>query len=425
MPLPSALIVSVDGLHSGFVGPYGNTWVRTPNLDALAAQSFVFDQALIAHPSLARVCDAFWTVLRRDAGSAGEGEPASLAQVVAQAGVETLLATDDPAVLEHPRAAGFARRVLLPSGEPRADHAADEVGETELAQACLAAADCLREARAPFFVWIHLRGLTGPWDAPQELREQYADPEDPPTPRFVAVPDVELPADPDPDEVLGMVHAYAGQVTLVDTCLDVLREALAEHPAAGSAVFSLIGARGFPLGEHGRIGGSTAPLYSELLQIPWFWQLPGGAGALERSSALVQQQDLAATLLAWWGLDGDAPQEQVAGNRSRWAALAGGQSVLPLVAGERAALRDRIYLAGESGEELLRTAAWLLRSAGSDANSRVELFAKPGDRWDVNEVADRAPHIAEALAAALAACRAARPGETLPPLGAELTEPID
>lgn len=424
--MPSALILSVDGLHSGFMGPYGNTWVRTPHLDALAAASFVFDQALIAHPALARVFDALWTVSPQRPGSGeNDAQPVSLAQLLATAGVATALATDDAALLEHPRAAGFARHLLLPASEPADETPAGEVGETGLAQACLAAADCLRELRAPFFLWVHLRGMTAPWDAPSELREQYADPEDPPTPRFVAVPDLQLPPDPDPDEVLGIVHAYSGQVSLFDTCLDVLREALAEHAAAGSTLFSLIGTRSFPLGEHGRIGGSAAPLYSELLQVPWFLQLPGGAGSLDRSSALLQQQDLPATLLAWWGLHGTTAEERAAPDHGQFVPLQQGQSVLPLIRGEQSALRDRAYVASDAGEELLRTSAWLLRATGAAGAQHLELFAKPSDRWDVNEVADRVPQITEALAAALAETRAAGPATSLPVLSSELTEPMD
>jgi arylsulfatase A-like enzyme len=404
----SALVLTVDGLHSGFLGPYGNTWIQTPEFDALAAEGFVFDQAMIAHPRLDKVFDAVWSV-RETSAPAGQGA-VSLAQVLADAGIATALVTDDASIAGHPLATGFAECVLLPPVAPGA--AARDIEETGLAQAFAAAADRLAALRSPFLLWLHVRGMTAPWDAPSELRRQYADPEDPPTPNFVAVPDRRLPEDYDPDELLGIVHAFAGQVSLLDICLGVLRGALGDSPAAASALFCVMGARSFPLGEHGLVGGQQAPLYSELLQIPWLLRFPDGYGALDRSSALVQQQDLPATLLAWWQLD-------AAG------AMPGSHDLLPLVQDDRLAVRDRVVVTSGPNERVLRTPAWYLRATGPTDSPRRELFTKPSDRWDVNQVADRAPDIAEEMAAALAACQAAGPDAQLPPLDSKLLEPVD
>ncbi len=210
-----------------------------------------------------------------------------------------------------------------------------------------------------------------------ELRRQYADPEDPPTPDFVDVPDRRLAEDYDPDELLGIVHAFAGQVSLLDTCLGVLRGALGDSPAAVSTLFCLIGARSFPLGEHGQVGGQEAPLYSELLQIPWLLRFPDGRGALDRSSALVQQQDLPATLLAWWQVDTAGP-------------MPGSHDLSPLVQNDRLTVRDRVVVTASPHEHVLRTPAWYLRATKPMDSPRFELFTKPSDRWDVNQVADRA-----------------------------------
>src|SRR5262245_50767359 len=40
---PKVLVLAVGGLHLGYVGCYGNDWVRTPALDRLAAEGVVFD----------------------------------------------------------------------------------------------------------------------------------------------------------------------------------------------------------------------------------------------------------------------------------------------------------------------------------------------------------------------------------------------
>ena len=38
------LVLAARGLQAAYVGCYGNPWIATPNLDALAAEGVVFDQ---------------------------------------------------------------------------------------------------------------------------------------------------------------------------------------------------------------------------------------------------------------------------------------------------------------------------------------------------------------------------------------------
>ncbi len=302
MPAPSALVLTIDGLQAGFLGPYGNTWIRAPHFDQLAAESFAFDQAFIADPRLEQIFAALWT-LGTDSTAIGLPDAASrsLIAALAAAGVVTCLITDDAAVADHGLAAAFDERVLI--APVSSEVAAADIADTAAAEVIAAAAERLAAAHEPHLLWVHLRGMTSRWDAPLPLRRQYDDPEDPPSPDFVAVPDQQLAEDHDPDELLGIVHAYAGQVSLIDALLGVLHEALIECAARASTLFCLLGVRGFALGEHGRIGSDDAGLYSELAHIPWLFRFPDGLAALRRSSALVQQQDLPATLAAWWGLD--------------------------------------------------------------------------------------------------------------------------
>jgi len=41
------VFIICDTLRRDFLGAYGNGWIRTPNLDALAEESVVFDEAYI------------------------------------------------------------------------------------------------------------------------------------------------------------------------------------------------------------------------------------------------------------------------------------------------------------------------------------------------------------------------------------------
>jgi arylsulfatase A-like enzyme len=192
-----------------------------------------------------------------------------------------------------------------------------------------------------------------------------------------------LPADYDPDDLLGITQCYAGQILLLDTCLGALWEFLDAGPAGRDTLIVLLSARGFPLGEHRHIGGGEYALYSELVHVPLMVRMPDRVNEAARSQALVHPMDVRATLLDWWGIE-NAPR------------AAGAGSLLPIVREEIGVLRDRLCLTDGIYEKAIRTPAWYLRDPGAP-----ELFAKPDDRWEVNDVADRCGEFIEPLQAAL------------------------
>jgi hypothetical protein len=97
-----------------------------------------------------------------------------------------------------------------------------------------------------------------------------------------------------------------------------------------------------------------------------------------------------------------------------------GRSLLSLVHAEPSQRRDRAC--GAAGEwRGLRTPAWyLLRSP----EGTRELFAKPDDRWEANEVSDRCQSIVDDLERVLDEfqhCAEAGRPQDLPPLPETLT----
>jgi arylsulfatase A-like enzyme len=214
-----------------------------------------------------------------------------------------------------------------------------------------------------------------------------ADAEDPAPPDFVVPPDRFLKQPVDPDEVLGLVQAYAGQVQLVDECLGMLLDAVDARSGAEETLFALTSPRGYPLGEHGRVGACDGALYSELLQVPLIVQFPRGEGRLQRAQRLIQTSDLFATLVEAcdWGELTDA--ERAA-------------SLLREVRGEVSSSRD-VAAAIAEGQRAIRTPAWHMREMRDQEESSYELFAKPDDRWEANEVSSRCGDVAALLAAEL------------------------
>jgi arylsulfatase A-like enzyme len=375
----SALVVVVDRLGAGFLGPYGNTWVETPQFNRLASESLVCETALADAAELPLAYRAWWTG-RHALEPAMDARP-PLPQAASDAALGTLLITDEREVAEFPESAAFGKRVVVAA--PPATQAAQEIDETTLGRLFVAASEQVRSLDRPSLVWLHARGMAGPWDAPSALRQQFADEDDPLPPDFVDPPRRYLAEGSDPDELLGLVQAYAGQVALADVCLGLLLDAIDESPLA-DALVAVTSPRGYPLGEHRRVGGSD--LFGELVHVPLVVRLPGGRNSAWRLQGLVQPPDLFATLAEWLGLPGAAS-----------AMFA--QSLLPAARGEPWRERPLACVTGRA-QRLVRSPAWQLREVVVDDEICRQLYAKPDDRWEANEVSARCGEVVELLATA-------------------------
>lgn len=399
----------IDGLRASALGPYGAAWCETPGFNRLAAESLALDFCFANSPELAAAYRAFWQGVHplRPVGP-GWSLPAWLAG----RRWHTTLLTDSGPLAEHPMAAGFTDRILLPRSQ-HADVSAELEG-THLAGFFTAAVELLEPlagASQPTLLWLHTQGMYGPWDAPLALRDSLVDEDDPQPPRDAEVPDRQLPADFDPDEALAVTYAYSGQVMALDGCLTALIEALHLSGLSARTLLVVTANRGFCLGEHRRLGLLDGALFGELLHVPCLVRFPEGRGRLTRLPSLVQQADIPATIAHW--IDG-----------SPISAGADGRSLSTGSDQQRSLGRQQVCFANPRGERAIRTPGWYLRLAG---DGPPQLFAKPDDRWEVNEVSDRCPDIVAGLRAALEQYQrhvfSGGSSDDLPPLAAQLVEP--
>lgn len=371
-PNRSAVVVVVDSLGAGFLGPQGNTWLDTPALNRLATESLLFEFAQTDSPRLDRVYRSYWQ--GRHAADLRSSDDCLLAKL-AEANIETTLLTDEPQVAQADRASRFSDNVLLAPTLSR--RAAGDISETQLAQIFAPALERIEQIESPSLLWIHAQGMTGRWDAPLEMRNQFADEDDPLPPEFVEPPNVRLAADHDPDEVLGYTHAYAGQVTLLDQCIGAVLDALSVSAASQETLLIFTSPRGFPLGQHGRVGTCDEALYGELVHVPLLIRRPDLTDATVRSHNFVQPPDIYATLLDWFGrVHRDAPSASSLISEVRHDA--------PYKTRDRA-------LSVVDDSRALRTPAWFFHQT-ADQN---ELYAKPDDRWEANEVSARCAEVVE------------------------------
>src|SRR5262245_54972139 len=351
----SAVVLVVDRLGAGWLGPYGNTWLDTPNFNRLAARSVLCETVIADSPDLAGSCRAHWT--GRHAMAPDEEARPTLAEFAERAGVRTVLVSDERHVIEHPLARGFGERRLLP--EISAAKSAENIEQTGLFSLFQSARQAIENQSRPFLLWIHARGMNGPWDAPFELRYQFADEEDPEPPSFVEPPNVMLPEDFDPDELLGYVHAYAGQAALADMCLEMLLDRFDEHPLKHEMVLVVTSLHGYPLGEHRRVGPCNDALYGELLHVPLFVQFPEELHALTRIGQVIQPAEV-------YSLTGEACGWLNMGEQPR-------SVIMSELSGEMVR-GSNVACAAGAAERAIRTAEWFLReSSNGDGEERDAL----------------------------------------------------
>jgi hypothetical protein len=375
--LPAGLlIVSVDRLPAWILPTFGCTWASMPALDSLAGRGLTLDRVIAGG-------DDPRDTLAALAGR-GPDQPDAwplLATVAAQ-GWSPALVTDDEAVAAQ-LPPGVTTRCVRPAAVPRIAAAA---AETNLGRLFATAAD-LAAAGSHRLLWVHAATLGSAWDAPEELRSAYLDPDDPPPPPGAAVPQVQVTAQTDPDLVAVLRQVFAGQLTLLDQSLDGLLAAVAAEPPAAPWAVLVAGVRGMPLGLHGLIGPLPIAPYAELVQLPAVLVDHRGRMAAQRYGGLLLPADLGATLL-----------ELVGGGRPSGDDPRLGRSLVPLLDEWRFAPRDRALTVASRGVAVATPAWQLVLPAETASTARAAVYAKPDDYFEVCDVADRCPDVAEELA---------------------------
>jgi arylsulfatase A-like enzyme len=390
MPRSNILVVAVDGLRASALGAYGNTTYPTPALDRFATESLLFDNCYAPSADLADIYRALWQSLHPARTSSGSLH-GPMPRLVKNLGYHSTLVTDQSQVVALADVADFHECVhLAPAAETVAPHTgADDVSHTELARTFAAVSELIsRSPSQPQLVWAHARGMYGQWDAPLELQQSLLDDDGPSPIESVTPPDLELHAGHDSDDVFRYGCAYAAQVLVLDECWHRLAEAIEVAAGDGSWLVILIGARGYPLGEHRRIGGVDSRLYSEQLHVPWLIRFPDARGQLARSGALTSHLDVTPTLIEWICREGGSAPLNVDGS-----------SAVPLATRTSGAWREALLANSSDGSYALRTSNWCLRTGqnGAAESDTAELYVRPDDRWEANDVAKLCPDVVEEL----------------------------
>lgn len=351
--MKTRLIIAIDGLNARSLGPYGNNWIPTPFFDRLAATGTVYDQ--------------FW-------GETTSGNHNLLAMLTARHAllpqptppsslVPRVLLTDDEQLGE-PVESLFDSVDLITSD--RSPEAPWESLFSAAIERLLATGPSVDKQTVPE-IWLHTRGLWNPWDAPLEIQEHFKDETDPPPLSLDGVPSLTLQPDHDPDERLVYLHAHAAEVFRLDRGLNELWRVI--HDAKLDCDLVVTGLSGFALGEHLEIGEAATGLHAERLQLPL---IVSTADGLPRRNAWLSSSHHFQELLAL------PPQAEIQGPAE-----------------------DRVIVAANADWSRIQTRAWAyLHPVGDhsfDDPVAGQLFVKPDDWLEMNEVAGVCPEIADDL----------------------------
>lgn len=423
----NVIVIVADSFRKDHLGCYGNRWIQTPNLDAFARRSCLIDGAyadsLNTGPCrtsmmLGRVNFPFrpWQPFER--------EDLSVAEWLWDKGFTSAFITDVYHLHKHGYnyERGFDERVfirgqeydpwILPSEvderaideaferqfkpspvSPKTDRMAEgfrqylrniSVREREedyfCAQVCLRAIEWLERHRGKqnLFLWADLFDPHEPWDPPLELKEQYNSGYT--GPEIIDPVPSEVEGYLTPDEIANVRALYAGEITLVDRWIGRLLDAAEQLGYFEDTMIVFTSDHGEPLDDHGYVRKHRPWLYEELAAVPLIVHLPG-AGAGERREALVRLSDIAPTICDAAGV------EPMPGSH--------GTSLLPLVRGEVAGVRDCAITGIHCQSAAIRDGKWSLLLPGGSGGH--ELYDRESDPRELCNLIEQYPDEARRL----------------------------
>jgi arylsulfatase A-like enzyme/cytochrome c-type biogenesis protein CcmH/NrfG len=280
---PNIILVTLDTTRADRMGFLGSKRGLTPNLDALAKQSAVFERAYtqvpLTPPSHATILTGtypqfhhlndFQTALSKDLPYApeilrahGYHTAAFIASIVLEA--------------RPPYAPGFDRGFDTYDAEFQNDGPGQDRYRTVQRRGQEVVAHALawlsKHPRGPFFIWVHLFDAHDPYDPPEPYKSRYA-------------------------SVL-----YDGGIAYEDAAVGTLLRQLKLRGLYDGSVIAVTADHGESLGAHGEDTHGVF-LYDETMHVPLLIKLPRATTAGKRIENRVELVDIAPTLLQETGIE--------------------------------------------------------------------------------------------------------------------------
>ncbi|MCH7871110.1 MAG: sulfatase [Planctomycetes bacterium] len=314
-PVKHVIIISLDTTRPDHFGCYGNTEVKTPNIDALAKESILFTDAMTVVPTtLASHASLFSGKHPHNHGTPRNGhlvntENVMLAEILKDAGFHT---------------AGFLGSFALDSRfhfnqgfDYYEDDKFDQLAGVDVEAApdqdqrrAKAVTDSviqyLDEKGVPdnLFLFAHYFDAHAPYDPPAPYFEMYKHPQDPgglllyPFVRWRLNqhPEAEHPA------AAALRQRYKGEISYQDEHVGRLIADLKRRGILDESILILISDHGENLDEHYQYLDHGFSVYQTTMRIACMIRLPKGLHGGKRIDDLVANIDILPTLLTYMGL---------------------------------------------------------------------------------------------------------------------------
>jgi arylsulfatase A-like enzyme len=345
----NVIVVIIDSLRRDHVGAYGNDWIHTPTLDALAEESLLFTRAQPEAMPTLPVRRAIHTGMRTwpTLPPAFGWKPiptgqTTVAEILSKEGFGTYLVTDtyvqfrthmnfgrgfdtyrmirgqerdpykDPSSISEEEMR--RRYLILGEGNKARQYLANVKGrrgeEDWFAPRVFSdAMDALEVATGenrPFFLVADCYDPHEPWDPPEEYVRLYDEGYEGKEPLDDKYGTDDYLTD---RQLLRMRALYAGEVTMMDRWLGKFIERAHELGVMERTLLVVVSDHGHLLGEHGYTGKPPYALYPELTDTVLMVRHPQGEGAGKSSDFYASTHDVAPTILGFLGVEQPEPMD--------------------------------------------------------------------------------------------------------------------
>jgi arylsulfatase A-like enzyme len=356
----NVIVVILDSLRRDHVGVYGNEWIKTPNLDALAGESLRFTRAYPESIPTLPARRAIHTGIRTwpfRNWEPPEGEtfmPAgwqripedqtTVSEILQGAQYTTVLLSDTQhlfkASMNFQR--GFAvydwirgqerdhyrpttrvsqeqvEKMVVPgNSKSMVDkvrqylaNTANRTSEEDwfAPRVFTMASEFLQTADKgePFFLVVDCFDPHEPWDPPEEYVSRYDDGYDGPEPIVPEYGDAGWIGE---RELERMKALYAAEVTMTDRWFGNFLDKMDSTGLSENTLLIVLSDHGVALGEHNATGKPFWALWPELTDIPFFIRHPEGKSAGQTSDHYASTHDVAPTALGFLGMQPQEPME--------------------------------------------------------------------------------------------------------------------
>jgi arylsulfatase A-like enzyme len=333
-PRPNAIVYVIDCLRADRVGAYAYARPTTPEIDKIAASSYLFDDVHACATWTKPAVGCIFTGLdpiKHGARTVDDGLATghrTLAEELGAAGYATAAWVANP-VLDgrgFGYARGFDRYVEL--AQKWKGRAANDVNgdAAEITEGVLPWLEANRDGA--FFLYLHSIDLHYPYDARRGFESLVREDRD------------GLALDSD---------LYESELAYNDNEIGKLMAALRRLGLDKTTHLVITADHGEEFGEHGttRHGHSV---YEELLHIPLLWRPPGGVAGVKHVTAAVGEIDMGPTLLSFLGVKGLAGAEGIDAR----GAMEGKPLPRPRLFAEQISAAETLYSIREGPLKLIR-----------------------------------------------------------------------